>query len=157
MARRRGMLFSTTASAIWFTFMKRRQRFKIGYCRYLGSLWPSPFSSKEEVVLEVMVAAIMEVVASVETEGIEEVGMVGTEEEGMNGMAGIMGMVMGLVGINQEVVSKVLLEELEVARTTKMDRETRTSKQEITKNKNNLIPIPKTALIQPLYLPKLNS
>ena len=104
-----------------------------------------------------MVAAIMEVVASVETEGIEEVGMVGTEEEGMNGMAGIMGMVMGLVGINQEVVSKVLLEELEVARTTKMDRETRTSKQEITKNKNNLIPIPKTALTQLLYLPRLNS
>jgi hypothetical protein len=109
------------------------------------------------VVVEVMAVAIMEVVASVETEGIEEVGMVGTEEEGMNRMAGIMGMATGLVGINQEVVSKVLLEELEVAKTTKMDRETRTFKQEITKNTNNRTPIPKTALTQPLYLPRLNS
>ena len=109
-----------------------------------------------------MAAAMMEVVASAETEGTEEVGMVGTEEEGMNGMAGIMGMATGLAGINQEVVSKVLIiiiiqEELEVAKTTKMDRETRTFKQEITKNKNNLTPIPKTALNQPLYLPRLNS
>jgi hypothetical protein len=137
--------------------MKRRLRFKKEYLIYLGSLCQSRFSSQEEeVVVEAMVAAIMEVVASVETEGTEEE-MVGMEEDEMNGMAGIMGMVMGLVGINQEVVSRVLPEELEEVKATKMDRETRTSKQEITKNKNNLPQIPKTAHNQPLYLPRLNS